>query len=108
MTKKIELHSFKRVAKEDAMLSHIENITKNPPARKALEGRTVVRVRYQTDAELLTFNWTCRALVLEFDDGSHVVLSCDDAGNGPGAMFYFNGRERDTFGSIMKVELENG
>jgi len=107
MTKKIELHSFERVAKKDAMLSHIENITKNPPAREVLEGRTIVRVRYQTDEELLTFNWTCRALVLEFDDGSHVVLSCDAAGNGPGALFYFNGRERDKFGSIMKVELEN-
>mgnify|MGYP003648771021 CR=1 FL=1 len=92
------------------MIEHIKNITKNPPARDILEGRTISKVRYQTDREMDNCDWPCRALVLILDNGASITVSTDSEGNGPGALLYSNKNERDTFGSVMaiKQQLKNG
>jgi hypothetical protein len=58
-------------------------------ARKALEGKTITRVRYMTDDEAKGIGWGYqgRAVMLILDDGSMVLPSVDPEGNGPGALF---------------------
>ena len=81
-----------------------QNLTDNPAARALLTGRKIVDVRYQSDSEVDTYGWICRALVLVLDDGAQLVLSADSEGNGPGAMFYSKEDEREVFSSMPRIE----
>jgi len=56
-------------------------------ACRALEGRTIVRVYYMAPAEAEDCGWGCRSVVLQLDNGLLIWPSCDDEGNGPGALF---------------------
>jgi len=61
-------------------------------ARKHLEGRTIVDVRYLTDQEMKGMGWHNKSIVLELSDGSLLFPSSDDEGNDAGALF---GQSRD-------------
>ena len=54
---------------------------------KILEGKTIKTARYMTHDEAEMHDWYKRGLVLFFTDGTHMVLSQDDEGNGPGSAF---------------------
>ena len=56
-------------------------------AKKKLQGKRVVAVRYLNDEEMAHLGWDESVLVLEFDDGTLLFSSRDDEGNGGGAMF---------------------
>lgn len=55
----------------------------------SLVGKTVSGVRAMTDTELAEFLWYDGevGVVIEFTDGSFVIVSKDDEGNGAGALF---------------------
>lgn len=52
-----------------------------------LQGRTITKVRYMTEAEQTESMWGGRAVVLELDNGLLIYPACDPEGNGPGALF---------------------
>jgi hypothetical protein len=56
-------------------------------------GKRIVKVRRMTNKEMKREGWEgCvhRPVVLVLDDGTLLYPSCDDEGNGPGAIFGFN------------------
>ena len=55
-------------------------------AEQVLLGRTIVKVRYMTEAECNEQIWSHRAIVLELDNGVLVYPSRDDEGNDAGAL----------------------
>lgn len=63
-------------------------------AKKILEGRKIVRVRYMTEKEADVFCWPNKSVILQLDDGTLVFPSADDEGNDAGALFFQN-PERD-------------
>lgn len=55
---------------------------------KFLVGKTIENVRYLTHDEAQeVFGWDRKAVIIWFTDGSTLVPSMDDEGNGPGALF---------------------
>ena len=56
-------------------------------AKSRLEGRTIVEVRYLSQAEAGNLDWHQRPLVMQLDDGSLIFPSQDDEGNDGGALF---------------------
>lgn len=58
----------------------------------SLVGKTVAQVRTLTDAELEQFMWDGGgsevAFVVFFTDGSFIIPSRDDEGNGAGTLIY--------------------
>tara|TARA_B100001013_G_scaffold289965_1_gene189788 strand:+ start:142 stop:390 length:249 start_codon:yes stop_codon:yes gene_type:complete len=56
-------------------------------ANKHLKGRRIVHCRYLYAEEAEHLGWGEAAVVLQMDDGSIIYPSCDDEGNGAGAMF---------------------
>ena len=86
-------------------IEYWQRLTHNPAARALLTGRKIIDVRYQSDSEVDTYGWNCRALVLVLYNHAQLVLSADSEGNGPGAMFYFEGDKREVFSSMPRVEI---
>ena len=62
-------------------------------ARRPLEGRRIVKVRYMTAAEAESLGWGVRAVVMQLDDGNLIYPSADDEGNDAGALFTNNERQ---------------
>lgn len=56
-------------------------------ARKKLQGRQIVDVGYLTEDARKSLMWDAACIVLILDDGSYLLPSRDDEGNGPGALF---------------------
>ena len=57
-------------------------------AGKLLTGRKITSVRYMGDDEAeRQMGWDRCGLVIELDNGLQLILSQDDEGNGPGALF---------------------
>jgi hypothetical protein len=56
-------------------------------AEKHLLGRTIVAVRYLTDAEVENLGWYSASVVLLLDNGAMIFPSQDDEGNNAGALF---------------------
>ncbi len=55
---------------------------------KFLVGKTIEKVRYMTHDEAEeVFGWDKKAVIIWFSDGSHMIPSMDEEGNGPGALF---------------------
>tara|TARA_Y100000593_G_C4211860_1_gene287247 strand:- start:163 stop:399 length:237 start_codon:yes stop_codon:yes gene_type:complete len=55
---------------------------------KFLVGKTIESIRYMTHDEAQElFGWDRKAIIIWFTDGSHMIPSRDDEGNGPGALF---------------------
>jgi hypothetical protein len=52
-------------------------------------GRTILRVRHMTKAELVREGWGSRGggIALDLNDGGILYASRDDEGNGPGVFF---------------------
>lgn len=66
-----------------------ETLTKwNKIAKDALQGRTIVEVRYLTDEEMEDQGWYSRPVAFILDNGVACVVSCDDEGNDGGVLFY--------------------
>ena len=59
-------------------------------ANKLLTGKRIAHVRYMNDKEMKEFMWTERGIVIFLEDGTAVVVSQDDEGNGPGALLTNN------------------
>jgi hypothetical protein len=59
-------------------------------ANTLLKGRRIAGVRYLTATEAEDYAWDSRGLVLFLDNGAQLVISADDEGNGPGAIFTNN------------------
>lgn len=56
-------------------------------ARKHLKGRTIADVRYMDSKEASALDWSCRAVVIQLDNGTLLYPSSDDEGNDAGAMW---------------------
>lgn len=56
-------------------------------ASDLLLGKKIVAVRYLNDEEMQTLGWETRCVVIQLDDGNLIFPSCDDEGNGAGALF---------------------
>lgn len=56
-------------------------------AKKQLEGRTIVKIRYMTVPEMEDMGWYYRCVVMVLDDGNIIFPSKDDEGNDAGAIF---------------------
>ena len=55
-----------------------------------LIGRTITAVRVMDKDELDEMDWYGHVPVLILDDGTEIVASRDDEGNGPGRLFIDN------------------
>lgn len=55
-------------------------------ARSLLVGRTIVAARYMTAEECDLLGWHNRCVVIELDDGTKILPSMDDEGNGAGSL----------------------
>lgn len=66
-------------------------------AQDKLVGRTIVSVRYMTDDEAEEWMWYKKPIIMKLDDGTELMLSCDDEGNDGGAMFGFTKEGNFTF-----------
>jgi len=56
-------------------------------ARKLLQGRRIVDVRYLTPQEIEAIGWATRPVALQLDNGVLIWPSADDEGNDAGALF---------------------
>jgi len=56
-------------------------------AKKALVGKRIVDAQYLTDDEMEGLGWSRRSIAIFLDDGTYILASTDDEGNGPGALF---------------------
>lgn len=56
-------------------------------ANKKLKGQRIKCARYMTDKEVEQMGWDQRALVIVLQNGHILMVSQDDEGNGPGAVF---------------------
>jgi len=54
---------------------------------KALVGKTIAKAEYISQERANDWDWYGRALEITFDDGTSMLLSSDDEGNGPGSAF---------------------
>lgn len=59
-------------------------------ANALLKGRRIAGVRYLTATEAEGYAWHARGLVIFLDNGTQLVASADDEGNGPGAILTDN------------------
>lgn len=60
----------------------------NKIAQDVLQGRTIVSVRYMTEAEQRDLMWSKKPIVITLDNGTLAFLSADDEGNDGGSLFY--------------------
>ncbi len=54
---------------------------------KLLVGKKIVAIRYMDKTEMENHGWSSGALLIQLDDGTIIYPSCDDEGNGAGALF---------------------
>lgn len=69
-------------------------------AKELLVGRTIVNLRYLSDAEMNELGWHMRPIYLRLDNGTCLILSCDNEGNDGGALHVFtevNGQDTNEF-----------
>lgn len=59
-------------------------------AKKVLEGKTIVEVRYLNDDEMEQLGFYKRPICFILSDETICTLSCDDEGNDGGVLFYGN------------------
>jgi len=70
-------------------------------------GATVSKIRLMTNKELKAEGWEGTPVyhiptVIEFNNGTRIYASCDDEGNGPGALFGINKAGESIFISVEK------
>ena len=59
----------------------------NAEAARLLVGKKIVRASYATQHECDALGWDSAGVVFQFEDTTTVIVSRDDEGNGPGALF---------------------
>jgi hypothetical protein len=69
--------------KEQEVNSHWTKV-----AKRVLEGKTIVEVRYLNDEEMEMMGWYKRPVCFQLNDGTNCILSMDDEGNDGGVLFY--------------------
>ena len=57
-------------------------------AKKVLQGKTIVDVRYLNDEEMQMMGWYKRPVCFFLNDGTSCILSADDEGNEGGVLFH--------------------
>ncbi len=85
----------------ELIYQNYQNEFESPAAKGSLEGRTITRVRYQTDEERERHGWRCASLVLVLDDDTQVFIAADPELNGPGAVLVIKDRA-DVYGPTLK------
>ena len=76
----------------------------NLEAAECLLGRTVVYVRYMTEAEAAKWDWDCRPVLIKFDNGLILIPAADDEGNNGGALFMeWDGHDEKAGSEILPV-----
>lgn len=55
---------------------------------RALEGKTIKKIRWMSDEEMEHAMWDKRPVVLDFTDGTFMIPQRDDEGNNGGAIYY--------------------
>jgi len=63
-----------------------DNLTKI--AKKILQGRKIVDVRYLSDEEMELMGWYKRPICFQLDNGTICIPQMDDEGNDGGSLFY--------------------
>tara|TARA_R110000751_G_scaffold306215_1_gene424135 strand:- start:12 stop:269 length:258 start_codon:yes stop_codon:yes gene_type:complete len=58
----------------------------NREARKHLQGRTIVAVRYMTEDEAKEWGWHMRPVMFILDNDTSIIVQRDDEGNDGGAL----------------------
>ena len=56
-------------------------------ATDKFKGKVVERIEYMTDSKVESFLWGAAAPIIIFTDGSWLLPSSDDEGNGAGSLF---------------------
>ncbi len=56
-------------------------------AAKLLVGKKIAKVSYMTKEEAEHMGWYQRPIIIELDDGTTLMPSSDDEGNGGGSIF---------------------
>ena len=56
-------------------------------ASNFLVGKTIRRVRYLTDNEVIDLGWKRSNVVIEFEDGHWIIPMTDDEGNDAGTLW---------------------
>ena len=69
-------------------------------ASNFLVGKTIRRVRYLNDEEVIDLGWTRSNVVIEFTDGHWVVPMTDDEGNDAGTLWTSSGSELNVIPTI--------
>lgn len=59
----------------------------------SLVGRTITGVRTMTEEEMDTMDWYGHVLIYTLDDGTEMVASKDDEGNGAGSLWHVDAGE---------------
>lgn len=69
-------------------------------ATQILQGKTILRVEYQTPEERQKLGWSKRAPTIVFTDGSRLLPVADEELNEAGAMILTSEEERQIIPSI--------
>ena len=56
-------------------------------ATKLFKDKVVAEIRYTTEVEMLDLDWSSRTPIVFFTDGSYLMASADDEGNGGGVFW---------------------
>lgn len=67
-------------------------------ATKLFKGKVVSHIRYTTEVEMLDLDWSSRAPIVFFTDGSYLMASADDEGNS-GGVFWTDEEEMEVIPS---------
>ena len=62
----------------------------NKKAKKVLLGKKIVQVKYLGSEEAKDYMWNSRPISFTLDDGTRLIVMCDDEGNDGGALCYLN------------------
>lgn len=69
-----------------------------------LNGKTIQKVAWLSDANMVRSMWYKRPIVIHFTDGSFLIPQSDDEGNDGGAMYYQDKKQSDVIYTLYGNE----
>ncbi len=69
-------------------------------AERLLVGKTIKQVSYTTTENNKDLGWHESGLVIFLDDGTQIIVQCDDEGNGPGSLEVTKGTKYEILPTI--------
>ena len=76
----------------------------NEKAKQVLLGRKIIQVKYVDTKEAKSIMWYNRPISFTLDDGTRLMVQCDDEGNDGGVLWYAN---KDDEGVLPVLGLED-